>query len=193
MMSLRIPFAFAAALLLVPAALAQDAAQQQHAPQANKPVQPDVTKEFGDWTVRCYPVSSPSPCEMLELRVAKKDGQKILGVLLAYIPSRDADVLQISVPLGVALQNGLVINSDTFKSGVLKYRRCDMQGCYVETAIDSKTVGDIGRATKAEAQIIAMDGKRYNLVFSLKGFTDAHRSLVDLAKQKAGGGTAAKP
>jgi invasion protein IalB len=193
MMSKRIPFAFAAALLLAPAALAQDAAPAQQAPQASKQLQPSETKAFGDWTVRCYPVNSPTPCEMLELRVAKKTGQRILGVLLAYVPARDAHILQISVPLGVALQNGLVINSDTFKSGVLKFRRCDIQGCYVETAVDSGTIASLGRATKAQAQVISMDGKRFNLVFSLNGFNDAHRSLVELTKAKAGSSAAPKP
>jgi invasion protein IalB len=189
MMSLRIPFAFAAALLLAPAALAQDAeAPAQPAPQANKPIQPSEVKAFGDWTVRCYPVKSASPCEMIELRVAKKTGQRILGILVAYLPSRNAHVLQISVPLGVALQNGLVVNTDTYKSGVMKFRRCDSQGCYVEAAVDGNAISSLGRATKAEAQIISMDGKRYNLPFSLNGFTDAHRSLVELTKQKANGG-----
>ena len=78
MKSLRITLAFAAALLAAPA-FAQDDGAAPAAPQANKPMQPNEVKEFGDWTVRCYPVTSPSPCEMIELRVAKKTGQRILG------------------------------------------------------------------------------------------------------------------
>ena len=34
------------------------------------------------------------------------------------------------MPLGVMLQNGAVLSSDTYTSGVLRYRLCDMQGCY---------------------------------------------------------------
>ena len=71
MKSFPIAVAFAAALLAAPA-FAQDAA-----PQAQKPLQPSDVKEFKDWTVRCYPVASPSPCEMIELRVAKKSGQRV--------------------------------------------------------------------------------------------------------------------
>lgn len=195
MKSLRI-LALAAALTAVPA-MAQDAPAAQDAqpqqPQANKPVQPSEVKEFGDWTVRCYPVKTASPCEMLELRVAKKSGQRVLGVLLAYVPARDAHIMQVSVPLGVALANGMVINSDTWKSGVMKFRRCDQMGCYVEAAIPNDIITQLGRATKAEAQIVSVDGKRYNLAFSLSGFDQAHQALVDLTKQKAGGAAAAKP
>jgi invasion protein IalB len=180
--------------LAVPAALAAKAPAASTAPAApaaaapanpNKPVQPNEVKAFGDWTVRCYPVSSPSPCEMLEIRVAKKTGQRILSVLLAYIPARNEHVIQIAVPLGVALQNGLVLNSDTYKSGVLHFRRCDQLGCYVEGSIDGNAVNSLSRATKADTEIVSMDGKRYNFAFSLDGFTAAHNALVDLTKQKA--------
>ncbi|MDE2183220.1 MAG: invasion associated locus B family protein [Alphaproteobacteria bacterium] len=173
------------------AAVAKPAAKPAAAPaapaQAGAPKAPQVTdvKVFGDWTVHCYTVKSASPCEMLELRVAKKTGQRILGVLLAYVPSRDEHIMQISVPLGVALQNGLVLNSDTYNSGVLHFRRCDMQACYVEMPIDNQTVATLGRATKAQMQIVSVDGRKYNLVFSLDGFTQAHSALVELAKQKA--------
>lgn len=157
------------------------------APQANASQGPKISdvKEIGDWTVRCYDVKSPSPCEMVELRVAKKTGQRILGVLVAYVPSRDQHVIQISVPLGVALQNGLVISSDTFTSKPLRFRRCDQLGCYVETGIDNQSLAALGRATKADMQVVSMDGRKFNLVFSLNGFTAAHDQLVALAKQKA--------
>jgi invasion protein IalB len=183
MKSFRFSLALATALLIAPA-LAQEAAPQQ----APKAPQATDTKEIGDWTVRCFAVKSPTPCEMLELRVAKKGGQRILGVLFSYAPANDAHVIQISVPLGVALANGLVINADTYKSGVLKFRRCDQGGCYVESAIGSDVIGAVGKATAGKVQIVGVDGKRYDLAFSLKGFNEAHNALVELSKQKAGKG-----
>ncbi|GAA0554898.1 invasion protein IalB [Rhizomicrobium palustre] len=177
MKSFRIAFAFAAALLAAPA-IAQDAGPQ-------KPMQPSEEKLFKDWTVRCFPVPSPSPCEMIEVRVAKKTGQRILGVLLAYVPARNAHILQISVPLGISIQNGLVINADTYKSPVLKYRRCDQMGCYVEAAVGDDVIGQLSKATKAETQIVTVDGRKFNLVFSLDGFNEAHNTLVELTKAKA--------
>ncbi len=197
MKSIHYSFAVAAALLLLPVAYAANqtpaatapaasaAPAQPAQPQASGPVKPSDVKGFGDWTVRCYPIASPSPCEMIEIRIAKKTNQRILGVLLAFIPSRNEHIIQIAVPLGVALQNGLVINSDTYKSGTLKFRRCDGNGCYVEAAIDNNAVNSLGRATQARAQVVFMDGKKYDFMFSLTGFNDAHRALVDLTRQKA--------
>lgn len=142
-------------------------------------------KEFGDWTVRCGSKPSPAPCEMLELRVAKKTGQRVLGVLLVYVPARNASVMQVAVPLGVALQNGLVLASDTYTSPVLHFSRCDMQGCYVQTALDPDSMNALSRATKVQMQVVLVDGKRLDLPLSMDGFGAAHSALVDQAKAKA--------
>lgn len=188
MKSFRLTLALAAALLAAPA-FAQDAAPQQ--PQ--KPPQPTDTKEIGDWTVQCYAVKAPMPCQMLELRVAKKTGQRILAVLLAYAPENSGHLLKISVPLGVSLQNGLVINLDTWKSPPVKFHACDQGGCYIESAIGNDIIGQLSKATDAKVRITSVDGKPYDLSFSLKGFTEAHNALVELAKSKVGKGGAPAP
>ncbi|MDE1938853.1 MAG: invasion associated locus B family protein [Alphaproteobacteria bacterium] len=173
--------------LLATPDVAAPAASAPAQADANKPVQPDVTQEFGDWTVRCYPVSSPAPCEMLEMLVNKKTGRRVLGVVLVYNTSNSQHVMQIALPLGVMLQNGAVLSSDTFTSDVMHFRLCDVQGCYVVAPLDDSAVDQLGKATKAEMQIVSVDGKKFNIAFSLKGFTAAHNSLVQLARQKAAG------
>ena len=59
-----------------------------------KAMQPTEDKSFGDWSVRCYSVYSPSPCEMIEIRVDKKTGQRVLAVMLAYVPAHDQHIMQ---------------------------------------------------------------------------------------------------
>ena len=195
MTSFRIPVIFAAALIAAPVAFAAAPAapapaQQQ---QAGKPAQPTDVKDYGDWTVRCFPGNAVAPCQMVQLRIVEKTKQRILGVVLAYVPSRDANLMEISVPLGVELQNGLIVNADTYKSGPLKFTRCDGEGCYVEGAVGKDVLTALERATKSQVQIVSANGKRYNLVFSMKGFNDAHRALLDLSRQKTGGGSAPAP
>jgi len=41
------------------------------AANANKPLEPSEAKNFGDWTVRCFPPSAKIPCQMLELLVTR--------------------------------------------------------------------------------------------------------------------------
>jgi len=78
-----------------------------------------------------------------------------------------------------------VLAADTFTSPVMHYTRCDIQGCYVQTMIDSETLSALGRATKAQLQIVFVDGRKIALPFSLDGFTAAHSALVDMARDKA--------
>ena len=194
MKSVRFRFAgliagLAAVSFLTGAALAQEAASAAPA-AANKPLQPSETKNFGDWTVRCYPATSTVPCEMIELLVNKKSGRRVLGVMIIYNAAQNQNVMQVAMPLGVMLQTGVVLGSDTYTSAVLRYRLCDIQGCYSVAPLDDDAIKALGRATKAEMRIVSADGKKFALNFSLNGFTAAHEALVEMTRQKPSGAPA---
>jgi len=131
------------------------------------------------------------PCEMIELLVNKKSGRRVLGVLIIYNQAQNQNLVQIAMPLGVMLQNGAVLSSDTYTSAVLRFRLCDVQGCYTLAPLDDNAVKALGRATKAEMKIVSADGKKVNLSFSLNGFTAAHNALVEMTRQKPAGAPAA--
>lgn len=173
-----------AALGLV-STVALAAAPPATAPAASAPLQPNETKTFGDWTVRCYPIASPSPCDMYELLANKQNNQRVVSLSIAYLPSGDKHVIQVAVPLGVLIPKGLVIESDTFTSAMLRYRRCDRAGCYVEMLFDNGAVNALATATSpAKIKIVADNGKVFEIPFSLNGYSDAHGAMVDLARKK---------
>lgn len=183
MKSLRATLIGALALSL----LSIGAASAQTAPGGRGPVQPTDTKQFGDWMVRCYPVKSPSPCDMFELLANKKNQQRILSLSIAYVPSSDRHVIQIAVPLGVLIPKGLVMSSDAYNSPMLHYRRCDRGGCYVEMLMQNDSVNALLGATAAKITVYADGGKAFEIPFSLKGFSDAHGAMQDLARKKTQG------
>lgn len=185
MKSLRFSLAMAAALLAMPALAQQQQAPADQQQQPNRPPQPTDVKVYGDWTVECYPVHSPAPCEMVELRVNPQTNQRVLGIALVFAPSSDLHVLRVSAPLGVALQNGLVIVTDTYHSPVLKFRRCDQGGCLIETAVDANVLGQLARATTGKVQVVSVDGRHLEYQFSMRGFNDARAAMETLARQKA--------
>lgn len=152
----------------------------------NAPLKPDVTKQFGDWIVRCYPVSSPSPCDMFELLAQKKTGNRVMSVSFAYAPKANRYVVQIAVPLGVALKTGLTIKADAYTSPALRFRRCDRGGCYVEGVTDAAMIDALSKAGgQAKATIASVEGRTLDVAFSLKGFGEARNAMAELAKQKA--------
>src|SRR5688572_32485423 len=97
------------------------AASAQQAPAA--PARPDV-KTVGDWQVRCFPVDNTNPCDMFQESVNQQSRQRVLTFSLAFVPSMNRHILQITVPLDVALQKGLTIQTDGYTSPVMKYRMC---------------------------------------------------------------------
>ena len=177
----RFLFAACTGLLL---SLGGAMAQQADAPAG--PGRPEI-KPVGDWFVRCFPVDSPSPCDMFQELDTQATKQRVLSISLAYVPSIDRHAIQIMVPLEIAIQKGVTIKTDTFTSPLLKYRRCDRNGCYVETPVDNSFVEAIARSggEGGKVNIVADTGKSYALNFFLKGFTAAHDDMVTQARAKA--------
>jgi invasion protein IalB len=178
----------AAALLLPVSAMAQGAPP----PQPGAPVTPTDVKPVGDWTVRCFPVASTSPCDMYEEQDDKNSRQRVLGVSIAYVPSTNNHVAQIAVPLGVSIASGIVIKTDSYTSPKMPFRRCDREGCYVELLLPQDIIDSLTKSgPEASVNIVADGGKSYALRLSLNGFAGAHDAMSTLAKQKANAGAAA--
>jgi invasion protein IalB len=155
----------------------------QEAPAA--PGRPDV-KTVGDWMVRCFPVANTNPCDMFQERASQQQ-QRVLTFSLAFVPSMNRHVLQITVPLDVALQKGITISADSYTSPVMKYRMCNREGCFVQLAPDNAVIEAMSRATNPEGKIniVADSGKALALPLSLKGFSAAHDDMVAQARVKA--------
>jgi invasion protein IalB len=186
--------ALALGLLALSGAIAAPAPPPAAAPAAAAPIQPSETKTFGDWMVRCYPIASPSPCDMYELLANKQNNQRVMSLSIAYMPAGDKHVIQVAVPLGILIPKGLVIESDTYTSPPLRYRRCDRGGCYVEMVFDNGAVNALATATgPAKVKIVAEGGKVFEIPFSLNGYADAHGAMVDLARKKTSGKPAETP
>ena len=168
--------AFAGLMLACGAASAQ---------QAAPPGRPDV-KTVGDWQVRCFPVNNSNPCDMFQEMANKDSRQRILSISVAFNPSLDRHLLQITVPLDISIQKGLTIQSDSYTSPVLKYRMCTREGCFVQMAADNAMIEALAKSSpEAKLNIVGDNGKSYGLQFSLKGFAAAHDDMVAQARAKA--------
>jgi len=185
---------FFVAALMSAAAFAQAPAAQPPAAQPAAPPPPPEVKNVGDWSVRCFPAQTQSPCDMYQQQNDAKSQQRVLAVSLAYIPHLDKHAIQVSVPLGVSIAKGVTIQAGSYTSPVLPYRRCDRAGCYVEMLLDNSVVDQLNHGgDTALIKLTADDGKNYELKLSLDGFTAAHDSMTEQAKAKAKPDAAAAP
>ena len=181
LVSARLLPALAASLVL---ACGAARAQQAEAPAA--PAAPPEVKTVGDWEVRCFAVKNSHPCDMFQQMANKETQQRILSVSLAYDPSLDKHLMQVTVPLDVSLPKGVTIQSDSYTSPVLKYRMCTREGCFVQLIPENSLVDGLAKSSgQAKINIVGDNGKTYGLQFSLKGFTAAHDDMVAQARAKA--------
>ena len=158
------------------------------APAAQAPARPE-SKQFDDWAVRCFPVQSPSPCDMFQEVANQQRNQRILAISIAYVPSMDRYALQVTVPLGISIPKGLSMQTDSYTSPTLRYRRCDRDGCYVETGVEKSVIEGLAKSSpdgKAKVNITGdSNGKSVGITYFLKGFVAAHDDMVSQAKAKA--------
>jgi len=145
-------------------------------------------RAFGDWTVRCGGPAQ-TPCEMVYGVVQKESGQQVLVVSLVYLPAREAQVMQIGVPLGVSIPKGLLMKSSAFTSGKLDFQRCDRNGCFVVMQINQETL-DAFNSADPKGTITVYgdnDGKDVNLSMSFNGFAAANAYLIEQARARSKG------
>ncbi len=163
------------------------AAQDAGAPAAQQQTKPPETKTIGDWMVRCFAIQSPTPCDLFQELVDQNTHQRVLSFSIAYAPTMNRHIMQVTVPLAVAIQKGARISTDSYTSPVFRYRYCDRAGCFVQTVVDNSVIESLARSGPDGKVRIYADGtnKAYDLKFSLKGFSAAHDDMVEQAKAKA--------
>jgi invasion protein IalB len=173
-------------LAIALASLASGPVRAQQADAAAAPPPPPEVKTIEDWTVRCFAVKNGHPCDMFQEMANKDTRQRILSVSLAYDPSVDRHLLQLTVPLDVAIQKGVTIQSGSYASPVLKYRMCTREGCFVQMVAENAMIEALAKSgPDAKVNIAGDNGKIYGLQFSLKGFSAAHDDMVSKARAKA--------
>jgi len=178
----RFAAALAAVALTVTPVLAQDAPQQQPAKRQG----PQILKTYGGWDVRCFPVSTPAPCDVWEAIAFKQGGQLAVSVSVVYVPSQDRHLMQLIVPLGVDFAKGAKLIAGTFTSEMLPFHHCDRVGCYFGVANANAVVDAMRAQSSLKVRVSQFKGKSIDLNVPVKGFDEAHAMMVEQAKQKAG-------
>ena len=177
--------AYAAAEKAVKPEVSAPAIVQPAQQTAGGPLKPSEVRNFQDWTMRCFSVQTAAPCDVFQMVIKKDTKQRVLNVSIAYAPRDNSYVAQFVVPWGLALEKGLTIEAGKYSAKGLPFRRCSVEGCYVEGRLDSATVDALTRTKlKATLKITSYEGKPINLPLSLNGFAAALQSMKTTARSK---------
>lgn len=179
--------ASAAPLAVAPCAAQDDAAANAASAAANaapagtdaQAVPGDLTAEtYGDWTLRCATRENAAPCDIIETMNDRRSGAQVISVSIAYSPSQQIAAVQIIVPLGVRVPEGLTLSVGAVDVSGVRYTRCELQGCFVEARLGDDTLEEM-RAADALTLMFAVSPERTARVdVSLDGFADAYDALI---------------
>ena len=175
------------------AAVAEPAAPAATAPAAAPTAQPVVDPNLAlnepheNWSVRCFRVESPAPCDVLQIGTNSETQQRVLLISIAYLPARDAYAMQLIVPLGVQLSRGMTLAAGENSLTAISFNRCERDGCYVEMALPQATIDTLASMTEDTTITILPynQAEALTLPFSVTGFAAAMARMKEEAEARA--------
>jgi invasion protein IalB len=143
-------------------------------------------RKMDDFVVRCLPVQNASPCDMYQEVGNNQTQQRLVTLSIAYMPSANRHIIVISVPLGVLIDRGAVIETSGFTTEPMQIRRCDRGGCYVEAVAPQALIDGFKKASpQGKIKVVGDDDKPYEFPLSFNGFSAAHDYMVEQNRAKA--------
>ena len=144
-----------------------------------------VIETHGDWEIQCSP--DKTLCTMNQ---TFSDAEGRPFALLSFARLKDRTTpngatipaqMEVRVPLGVLLTEGLSIQVDSGKKEVAPYSFCTKGGCRVLVPIPDSFIATLKAGAGAKIVFKTIDGQSQSATMSLKGFTKAYNALTPLS------------
>ncbi|MFP4097539.1 MAG: invasion associated locus B family protein [Alphaproteobacteria bacterium] len=132
------------------------------------------------WAVRCEEdeQGNAAHCEMFTRLNLKDTDTRLVEFALGY-PKEGDQVARgiIIVPLGILLQEDVVLSVDEEEKLRARPRYCSENGCYVYVTLPESLVSAMKRGNEASLMFRAANGRPVAVKVSLAGFTKTTRTL----------------
>lgn len=158
------------------------AADPQARGQAQQPRQV-VTQTFEAWNIVC--LNGEPPCVMRQAGETA-EGQEIMEVSIRRIEPQQTQqgtveaVMDVRVPLGVLLREGLSVQVDDSEAQRGAYTICVVDGCLMREPLPNAILNQLKKGAKAQFSFVAPQASgatRMAADLSLNGFTAAYNAL----------------
>jgi len=135
---------------------------------------------YDSWRLACPAANQKDvTCEMVQDILDSQNHTEVARLAIGKPPSGKT-TLDITMPLGVALEAGIGIRFGTDPKEPLrteKYRTCTQQGCIVDIVIDDKLQSKLNDGKDGQLLFASVtDGKPIAIPISLKGYAAAKRA-----------------
>jgi invasion protein IalB len=170
------------AVALIPALLTLPALAAKE--EAKKPTE----KAFQDWTLVCQKPEGADKdlCVMVQQLVRKEQEgeaqQRVMLVEVGYAPKGNQAIMIFTLPLGIALPQGLSFQVDEGEARRFPVEICLRDGCRGALALADENVASLKGGTQGKLTFHDPARNPVTLPVSLKGFTAGFKALQDSRK-----------
>lgn len=141
--------------------------------------EPQKRGEFNDWVLVCDQSEelNEERCFIVqELRV-KETNQRVVRIEVGYVAKTGKPAALITLPLGISLQHGMLLQVDEGEESRYAFTRCVPGGCIAAVALTDAQIGALKAGSTAHVQFHDGLAREVNLDMSLSGFTAAFSSM----------------
>lgn len=169
----------------------QTAQTQPSSPQKAAPASPEPQPppqrgllrteilNFDNWTVTCQEFADTPKkhaCNA-QLRAEQSGSNQMILVWTMYFNDSKQLVGVVQIPTGVMIAPGVEVTLGDTPTRKFGYESCDPSRCIATLSLDSKFIHDASGAPAATVNIQAIDGKKVQINFPIKGFEKAYAQL----------------
>ena len=179
--SMRLVGAVALVALAATSALGQQQPAQQRPPGAQAPQEPltprQVTGTTTGWTKLCQTMEGSNPPRegcIIAQEVRQENGNFLASIALQEVQGANQRQLIIAVPLGMALQAGLLFRVDQQRALPAKYGTCINNGCLAGFPIGPDILAQMRSGQNAFITVRNAAGVALDLTVPLATFASAY-------------------
>lgn len=140
-----------------------------------------LTETFRDWVVQCATRDTASgtvrSCQMVQELTRESDGGRVLNMSIRQNQEAQG-IVQITVPLGVLLAQGVRISVEEQELARIGYLTCVQGGCIARGILEPSVVDVMQQS--GEAQVTIQGSEPISIGISLMGFTAAWDRIIEL-------------
>lgn len=132
------------------------------------------------WSVRCSS-DKPAPgreCEVYQRLVVAKTGQRVAEFAVGFPKDKQDGRGVIVLPLGILLEDGIVMQIGDGQKFKFKPRYCNPDGCFAFVNVNATLTDALKKGTEVQFNAKALTGKEIKIKMSLKGLDKALKQAM---------------
>lgn len=137
--------------------------------------EPDAASDaarHGSWIAKCEPTREDQQggCFIIQELVLREGGQRVLQVAIGYVPGDAAPIVALSLPLGMSLPAGVVMEVPGADAMHFPVERCEPSGCRAGARLSPDFLAALGKAARMTVRFNDAKREPIEVAVSLEGF-----------------------